>query len=134
MSGPRPDDAPDIPRFSLRILVVDDHPDSAASLAMLLRLTGSEVRTAQDGAEALAVAAEFRPRVVLLDIGLPKLDGYSVARAIRAEPWGSGMTLIALTGWGQDSDRLRSQDAGFDHHLVKPVDPAALLQFLSSLR
>jgi CheY-like chemotaxis protein len=121
------------PRVTLRILVVDDHPDSAPMLAELLRISGSDVRIARDGEEALEVVAEYRPEVVLLDIGLPKMDGYSVARAIRKEPWGASMVLVALTGWGQEGDRQRSKEAGFDHHLVKPVDPRMLLQLLASL-
>ena len=81
----------------------------------------------------MAVADAFRPDVVLLDIGLPKLNGYEVAHRIRQQPWGQGMVLIALTGWGQETDRQRSQAAGFDHHLVKPVDPSALVHLLASL-
>jgi signal transduction histidine kinase len=122
--------APAAPR---RILVVDDERLSAASLEMLLRLEGHEIRTAHDGLEAVGVADAFRPDVVLLDIGLPKLNGYEVAQRIRHQPWGQGMVLIALTGWGQEADRHRSQEAGFAHHLVKPVDPSALLHLLASL-
>src|SRR6516162_4566891 len=91
-----------------RILVVDDNPDVAASLAMMLKMVGNEVRIANDGLEGLRVADEFRPTVVLLDIGLPKMNGYEVARQIRQHDWGKQMVLIALTGWGQDEDRLRS--------------------------
>jgi len=118
---------------SRRILVVEDERISAASLERLLQLEGHEIRTACDGLEAVSVADEFQPDVVLLDIGLPKLNGYEVAQRIRQQPWGRGLVLIALTGWGQETDRRRSQEAGFDHHLVKPVDPAALLQLLASL-
>lgn len=121
------------PATELRVLIVDDNLDAAASLGLLLRLTGHEVRTAHDGAEALRVAEEFRPDVAVLDIGLPKLDGYEVAGLIRRETWGEGMVLIAATGWGQETDRHRSREVGFDHHLVKPVDPAALIQLLASL-
>jgi signal transduction histidine kinase/CheY-like chemotaxis protein len=117
---------------SLRILVVDDERISATSLGKLLRLKGHEIRTAYDGPEAVRVADEFRPDVVLLDIGLPKMNGYEVAQRIRQQPWGQGMILIALTGWGQEADRQRSNEAGFDHHLVKPVDLAALLQLLAA--
>ena len=113
-----------------RILVVDDNHDSARSLARLLKLVGNEVRTAHDGLEAVETATSFRPEVVLLDIGLPKLNGYDVARRIRQEPWGREMVLIALTGWGQDEDRRRSEEAGFNDHLVKPVNPDALLKLL----
>ncbi len=119
---------------SLRILVVDDNHDSAASLDMLLRLTGNEVHVAHDGLEAVGMAHEFRPNLVLLDIGLPQMNGYDVARRIRQQPWGNDVALIALTGWGEEVDRNRSKEAGFDHHLVKPVDPAALLALLNSLQ
>ena len=121
------------PATELRILIVDDNLDAAASLGLLLRLTGHEIRTAHDGAEAMRVAEEFRPDVAVLDIGLPKMDGYEVAGLIRRETWGEGMVLIAATGWGQETDRHRSREVGFDHHLVKPVDPAALIQLLASL-
>ncbi len=117
---------------SARVLVVDDNEDSAASLAMLLEMVGHEVRTAHDGEEALAAAEDFRPDVAFLDIGLPRMNGHEVAERIRRQPWGKDMTLIALTGWGQDSDRLRSKEAGFDRHLVKPVDPTVLLELLGS--
>jgi len=116
--------------ISRRILVVDDNRDSAISMAMLLNMTGNETRTAFDGLEAISAAEQFHPEVVLLDIGLPNLNGYEVARKIREQPWGQGMTLVALTGWGQDEDRERSQEAGFDSHLVKPVDYAALAKTL----
>jgi signal transduction histidine kinase/ActR/RegA family two-component response regulator len=117
----------------LRILVVDDNRDSAESLGLFLGLTGHEVATAHDGLEAVAAAESFRPRVVLLDIGLPKLNGYEAARRIRAQEWGRDLVLMAVTGWGQEADRRRSADAGFDHHLVKPVDPAALNRLLAAL-
>jgi CheY-like chemotaxis protein/two-component sensor histidine kinase len=116
-----------------RILVVDDERLSAVGLGKLLQRKGHAIRTAHDGLDAVAVAETFRPDVVLLDIGLPKLDGYEVAYRIRQQPWGQVMVLIALTGWGQESDRQRSQAAGFDHHLVKPVDPAELVCLLASL-
>jgi len=121
------------PSQPLRILIVDDNLDAAASLGLLLRLTGHEIRTAHDGVEAMRVAEEFHPDVAVLDIGLPKMDGYEVAGMIRRQPWGAGMVLIAATGWGQETDRHRSHEAGFDHHLVKPVDPAALIHLLGSL-
>lgn len=97
-----------------RILVVDDNKDSADSLAMLLRLKGNEIRTAHDGLEAVSAAETFHPELVLLDIGLPKLNGYDVARRIRQQPWGRDVILVALTGWGQDEDRRRSKEAGFN--------------------
>jgi CheY-like chemotaxis protein/two-component sensor histidine kinase len=117
------------PPTQRRILVADDNNDALESLATLLQLSGHEVYTAVNGAVALESAEQHRPEVALLDIGMPKLDGYEVARRIRAQPWGQRMTLVALTGWGQDSDRRRSQEAGFDCHLVKPVD----LEVLESL-
>ena len=114
-----------------RILVVDDNKDSADSLGMLLRLKGNEIRTAYDGLEAVEVAETFHPELVLLDIGLPKLNGYEVARRIRQQPWGRDVILVALTGWGQDEDRRRSQEAGFNFHIVKPVELAALEELLA---
>ncbi|WP_020473879.1 response regulator [Zavarzinella formosa] len=113
-----------------RILVVDDNVDSAQSLGMMLELLGSEVRTAHDGLEAIETASKFRPDVVLLDIGMPKLNGYEAARRIREQPWGRTIILIAQTGWGQEEDRRKSREAGFDHHLVKPVDPVSLRSLL----
>lgn len=114
-----------------RILVVDDNHDSADSLAILLELDGNQIRTAYDGVEAVEVAAEFRPDVVLLDLGLPRLDGYQAAQRIRAEPWGENVLLVALTGWDHEDDRRRTSEAGFDQHLVKPVDSGMLMKILS---
>lgn len=116
-----------------RVLIVDDNADSAISLAMLLQLEGNETYTAHDGIEALEAVDAYRPDVALLDIGLPKLNGHDVARRIRERPWGKDMALIALTGWGQDDDRRKSREAGFDAHLVKPVDGGALAKLLGSL-
>jgi CheY-like chemotaxis protein len=116
-----------------RILVVDDNLDSAESLTVLLDLAGNETRAAYDGVEALEAAFSFRPHVILLDIGLPELNGYEVARQIREHPWSKDMVLIALTGWGQEADRRRSQDAGIHHHFTKPVDPTALKKLLATL-
>ena len=116
-----------------RFLVVDDNADSTASLAMLLSIEGHETRTARDGIEALATAEEFVPDVVLLDIGLPKLNGYDTAKRIRQSPRGKDVALIALTGWGQEEDRRKSKEAGFDGHMVKPVDFDALMKLLESL-
>jgi PAS domain S-box-containing protein len=104
-----------------RILVVDDNTDSADSLSMLLRMNGHETREAYDGPQALATASEFQPEVVLLDIGLPRMNGHEVCRRLREQEDGRRMTIIALTGWGQEADRNLSSQAGFDHHLVKPV-------------
>ena len=118
----------------IRVLIVEDNADSAEALMMLLRMLGNEVEVAADGAAGLQVAAATRPEVVLLDIGLPEMNGYEVARRIRLEPWGERMALVALTGWGQDEDKRRSQEAGFDHHLVKPVDPSLLVPLFETLR
>jgi PAS domain S-box-containing protein len=115
-----------------RILVVDDHRDAADSLARLLRLMGHDTHTSYDGQEALQAATAVRPQVVLLDIGLPRLNGYDVARQIRQQPWGKGMILVALTGWGQQEDKRRASEAGFDHHMTKPVDVAALESLLAA--
>jgi CheY-like chemotaxis protein len=116
-----------------RILVVDDNHDSALSLAMMLSIMGHETRTAHDGESAVATAESFLPDVVLLDIGLPKLNGYEVAQRIREQAWGTSMFLIAVTGWGQDEDRQRSSEVGLNVHMVKPVEPAALEQLLAGL-
>jgi PAS domain S-box-containing protein len=126
----RAEPAKDKPR---RILVVDDNRDSATSLAVLLKLSGNETHTAFDGQEALQAAETFRPDLVLLDIGLPKLNGYEVARRLRKEAWGKSMVLVALTGWGQEEDRQKSKAVGFDGHLVKPVAYDALLKLLTEL-
>ena len=120
------------PTTAHRILIVDDNRDAATSLAMLLRLTGNETQTAYDGLEAVEAAAVFRPDVMLLDISLPKLNGYDACRRIRQQPWGKNMVLVALTGWGQEEDRRQSKDAGFDEHMVKPLDLAALMKLLAS--
>lgn len=116
-----------------RILIVDDNRDSTDSLAMLLRLTGNEVSTAYDGEQAIEAAAALRPEVILLDINMPKRDGYECCRCIRAQPWGRDVFLIALTGWGQEEDRRRAEEAGFNHHMVKPVSPEELTALLASL-
>ena len=129
----RSEDEEPKPATKCRILIVDDNRDSADSLAMLLKIMGNEVGTAYDGEQAVEAAGTFRPDVVLLDIGMPKLNGYDACRRIREQPWGKGMVLIALTGWGQEEDRRRTEEAGFDHHMVKPVDPAALMKLLASL-
>jgi CheY-like chemotaxis protein len=109
-----------------RILVVDDNADAADSLAILLELGGSDVQVAHDGLAALAIAETLRPDIIFLDIGMPQMDGYEVARRIRSTTSLDGVLLVALTGWGQEDDRRRSAEAGFDVHLVKPVEPTAL--------
>ena len=114
-----------------RLLLADDNVDSAESLAMLLRLQGHEVEVVHDGVEAWRRLQELRPHFALLDIGMPKINGYEVARRTRAEPWGTSIKLIALTGWGQERDRREAIEAGFDQHLVKPVDTEVLLKRLS---
>jgi CheY-like chemotaxis protein len=117
----------------LRVLAVDDSRDAADSLAMLLRLSGQDVRTAYSGPEAIATAQQFRPRLVLLDLGMPGMDGYEVARNLRRQPGLEETVLVALTGWGQPEDRQRSVEAGFRHHLVKPVEPDALAKLLAEV-
>ncbi len=134
-SADEPSGAAEAPRsfHGKKVLVADDNQDAADSLAMLLRLAGHEVRVATTGRAALALANVFRPAAALLDIGMPELNGYEVARALRAEPWGQAMQLIALTGWGQDEDKRQAQSAGFDHHLTKPVGYERLEELLSGI-
>ncbi len=117
-----------------RILVADDNTDAASSLATFLTLIAYEVRTANDGLQAVEVATQFQPDFVLLDIGMPKLNGYDACRRIREQSGKAKPFLIALTGWGQNEDRRRSLESGFDHHLVKPMDPVALEQMLAGLQ
>jgi CheY-like chemotaxis protein len=116
-----------------RVLVVDDSTDSAESLARLLRRWGHEVHLAYDGPSALAAARSTAPQVVLLDIGLPGMDGYEVARQLRQDPDHAGIVLVALTGYGQATDRRQTCDAGFDQHLIKPVDPTLLRTLLATI-
>lgn len=113
--------------------MVDDNEDSADSMGELLRLKGNDIRTAHDGLAAVEVAETFRPELVLLDIGLPKLNGYDVARRIRQQPWGRDVILVAMTGRGQAEDKRRSHEAGFNFHAVKPVELAALEKLLAGL-
>jgi CheY-like chemotaxis protein len=115
-----------------RIVVADDNEDSAESFAILLSFSGHEVHIAHDGAAALDAVRAFRPDVAFLDIGMPGLTGYEVAEAVRAEPWGREIKLIAVTGWGQPDDRLRARTAGFDRHLIKPIDPAEVDRLLDA--
>jgi len=116
---------------TVRVLVVDDNIDAATSLSYVLALAGYQVSIAHDGIRALEIADQLRPNVVLLDIGLPGISGYEVGRRLRAQPWGTGLLLIAVTGWGQDTDRAKTLEAGFDEHLIKPIDPETLLQRIS---
>ena len=115
-----------------RILIADDNTDAAEILEIWLSMSGHDVRTAPDGEAALALAESMRPDILLLDIGMPKVNGYDVARRVRQKPWGQAMTLVALTGWGQEEDRRRSKEAGFDHHLTKPVEPSVVDALIAS--
>ena len=126
-----PDEGPVLRGPQRHILVVDDNRDSADSMAMMLKLLGNEVRTAYDGVEAVEQTEAFRPQVILMDVGMPKLNGLEATRRIREHEWGRSMRIIALTGWGQDGDRQRSREAGCDGHLVKPVNLADLQELLS---
>ena len=121
----------------MRILVVDDNRDAADTCAALLELSGHHVQTAYTGREALELAATFRPHAIILDIGLPDFSGYVLAKRIRETKWGGSALLIAVTGWGQSEDKRRAQEAGFDHHLAKPVSAEALesaLQMIKDMR
>ena len=126
--------APATPPIARRILVVDDNRDSADSMAMLLQLDGHLTQVAWDGLDALTVAESWRPEVILLDIGLPGLNGFEVARRIREQPWSADTLLVAVTGWGQEADRARSREAGFDTHLVKPASHASIVKLLADPR
>ena len=119
---------------SRRVLVVDDNQDSAESLALLLRLSGHLVQTAHDGESALEAADRFQPDAILLDLGMPRLNGYEVCERIRLRPWGQGVLLVAQTGWGQTQDRARTLAAGFDAHLTKPIDPAVVQEMLVKMK
>ncbi len=132
--APSGDGAAHPARNKFRILVVDDNLDAANSLAMLMRIKGHDVRTAFDGISAVDVAALYQPQVILLDVGLPRLNGYDAARRIRETEYGKHVVLVALTGWGHAEDRRRSKEAGFDYHLVKPADPSALDAVLDSIK
>jgi two-component system, chemotaxis family, CheB/CheR fusion protein len=116
-----------------RVLVVDDNVDAAQSLGMLLKLSGQEVSIAYNGHDGIQQAHEFRPELVLLDIGMPMMDGYEVCRRLRQDPSTQNAVVIALTGWGLDEDRERSLEEGFDHHLVKPVELHTLVKLLEDL-
>ncbi len=130
-NGTSPTDQPESERR--RVLIVDDNRDGAASLGMMLSLQGHDTRTAHDGIEALELAEAFRPDLMLLDIGLPKMNGYDVCRRVRGEPWGRSIVIVAVTGWGQEEDRRRSHETGFDQHMLKPIDLPELEKLLASL-
>jgi CheY-like chemotaxis protein len=130
-SPPQPDQR--VQSLLRRILVVDDNQDACRSLSLLLKKVGNETETAYDGEEAVSKTESYQPDVILLDIGLPKMNGYDACRAIRARKLARQPVIVALTGWGQEEDRSRSSAAGFDHHLVKPVDFAALNKLLADL-
>lgn len=125
--------APTTQAAPMRILIVDDNEDAVSTLNMMLHLVGHDTRTARDGIEAVDLANTYRPNVILLDIGMPRMNGYEAAATIRKQSWGQNMALVAMTGWGQESDRIKSKEAGFDEHLVKPIDPQMLLRLLKRI-
>jgi CheY-like chemotaxis protein len=125
--------APEIEGRALRVLVVEDHRDAAEMLRDILELNGYEVQVALTGPDGVRVAREYRPDVILCDLGLPGMDGYEVATALRTLPGGAGQRLVAVTGYGQDEDRRRAREAGFQYHLVKPIDPEELREVLLTL-
>lgn len=122
------------PVSGFRVLVVDDNRNAARSLGMLFDATGNSARIAYDGPEAIALAAEFRPDLILMDLVMPGLDGCETARRIRELPWGKNVTLVALTGWNRDDIRALAEEAGFDHYFVKPVDAVMQMELLLSHR
>ena len=127
--------APALPPLQhLNVLLVEDNHDSAEMLGELLELAGARVQLAHDGESALSLGAQLEPQVILLDIGLPGMSGYDVAREVRSSSWGKDTRIVALTGWGNADDRVRSKEAGIDRHLVKPVQPNALMALLAELR
>lgn len=128
-TAPPPGNATAVPR---RVLVVDDNEDIVMTMRLLLTKLGHAVRVAYNGQQAMAEAESFRPEVVLMDIGLPVMDGYEAARQLRQQPWGRCIKLVAITGWGQARDVERALEAGFDHHVVKPVDRNLLESLLEA--
>jgi CheY-like chemotaxis protein len=134
LQPPEPITSQPTPTTARRILVVDDNRDSAKSLALLLKLTGNETQTAFDGLQAVELAETFKPDLVLMDIGLPKLSGYEACRRFRQQPWSKNLVLVALTGWGQEEDRQKSKAAGFNAHMVKPVELPALMNLIEGLQ
>jgi CheY-like chemotaxis protein len=123
-----------VPVGGLTVLVADDNEDAVESAAMVLTLNGNEVKLASDGLEAVEAAGRYRPDVVLLDIGMPKLNGFEACRRIRSEPWGKDMLVVAVTGWGQEEGRRRTAEAGFDAHFTKPVDFASVMRLIGQRR
>ncbi len=121
------------PSAPLRVLVVDDNVDSAETIGFVLQRMGHQIRTEYDGQRAIAAADAFRPDLILLDIGLPGMNGHEVAREIRQTPWGGTTTIIAVSGWGEEADRQQSRAAGFDHHVLKPLDYDAVKQLLATV-
>ena len=120
------------PPHGVRVLIVDDNIDATSGLSRLLQLDGYDIRVAHDGRTALVIAAAHQPQFVLLDIGLPDLDGYEVARNLRGDPRHRDVVIIGISGYGEEDHRDRAQAAGFDHHLVKPIEPATLLRLLAA--
>ena len=123
-----------MPRLERKVLVVDDNRDSADTLSTLLATLGCEVAVAYDGEEALRAGRDFRPDAVLLDLGMPRLNGFEACERMRGQGWGAAICIVAVTGWGQEEDRRRTRDAGIDYHLVKPVEPTQLLNLLHASR
>jgi CheY-like chemotaxis protein len=130
-AAPPPAEVPRPRAERRRVLVAEDIPDAAEMLRLMLELMGHEVRVATDGLQAVEIARQFHPEIALLDIGMPRMDGYEAARHIRAA-LGTDVTLVALTGWGQDQDRQRAREAGFDHHLTKPAEPETLERLIAT--
>lgn len=126
-------DAPARAPASVRVLVVDDNVDAAQTLATMLELQGMDSRAAYGGREGLVVAEQWRPEVVVVDIGMPDMNGHEFVRRLRGQPWGEAILAIACTGWGQNEDRERARAAGFDHHLVKPIEPEAIAKIVARL-
>ena len=116
-----------------RVLIADDNTDAAESLQLWLEMSGHEVHTASTGPDALQAAESLLPQVALLDLGMPGMSGLDVARRIREAPWGANIILVALTGWGQEEDRRRTKEAGFDHHLTKPVPPDEIEELIRNV-